>query len=271
MDPAKKAELNHAFKLKLFEVLIDKGALALILAAAIFVGNFILASYNALITKKLDDHRKELTDDSTTRLASFQSQLTKELDKNRDELNRESGKHLEAFKSQLTLSLEDYRHRLAMQQYFAQRRFEAIDGVITSYNRLFALFVDNTREKEITKKHKEDYRSAIIAVFAAHSNKELVIPRTFSTQLEKLGFMHRGLLINGFSDEKYMKLFVDLGDQLSQMGRDAIDPPDPGKQMKYFELQDLPPPPERRKNEVAAKYLDAELARWEQWKNAKVP
>lgn len=266
MTDEKKAELDYAFKLKLWELGVDKGVLALILAGTLFFGNVILAGFNGRVTKHLDDHRSTLATESNTRLASFQSQLTKELDKNRDELSRESTKQIEAFRAQQAQGLEEYRHRLAMQQHFAQKRFDAIDGVITSYNKLFALFVANTREKEITKKTRDDYRLAINAVFEAHSNKELVMPREFSNQLEKLGFMHRGLLVNGFSDEKYMKLFVELGDQFSQLGRDAVDPPSPGKQFSYFELAVLPSPAERKSNQVAGKYLDAELIRWEEWK-----
>lgn len=297
MNSDKKAELDYAWWGKFWELLIDRLILGAILGTALWIGNGILATYNAVLTKNVDDHKKVLTDGSNVYLADFQAKLTKELDKNRDELNQVSGKNLatfqsqltkdldknrdelgqassknlEAFKNQMTQSLEEYRHRLAMQQYVAQKRFEAIDGVITAYNKLFELFVENTREKESTKKMREEYRQAIKAVFAAHNNKELVMPRKFSTQIEKLGFMHRGLLVNGFSDKKYMNLFVDLGDHLTQMGIDAIDPADKARQAKYFELAELPSAEDRKSNEVAGKYLDAELKRWEEWRKITKP
>jgi hypothetical protein len=226
------------FGFKVLETLFDKGVLAIVLVVVTLFANSLLEAFKGSLATKLENHRAELKNDSD--------------------------KYLTAFKAELDRDMENYRHRLAMQQYVAQKRFEAVDGVINSYNNLFKLFVDNGREKDSTKEMRKTYRDAIIAVVAAHNNKELVMPHGFSKQLEKLAFLHRGFLVNGFSPKKYRPFVEDLGDQLSKMGRDAIDPPLPGQQKQFFELAVLPE--DRDDNKEAAKYLDAELQRWEQWK-----
>lgn len=244
IDPAKKAELNYAWRLKFWELIIDKVMLAAIVSVGLFIGNLILSTYTGLITSRLDDHR--------------------------DQLTRETGVHLEKIRAELTRDLEEHRNHLAIKHFVAQKRFDAIEDIITAYNDLFALYVVDSRAGESTKETRESYRQAINAVFKAHNHKELIIPRAFSTQLEKLGFLHRGVMVNKF-DVKYTSFLVDLGDQFSQMGRDAIDPPLAAKPATYFILAELPSPAERKDNQAAARYLDTEVKRWQSWKKTATP
>jgi hypothetical protein len=198
----KRAELRYAGNLKLLELVIDKGVFGVIVA---LVGVLLLIIANH----------------------------------NNEEFKNRLANTLEESKNRLAKTLEEDRTRLALKNFLAQERYQSLSSVIKANNKLFKLFLDNTRKEQLKKKDHQDYVDAIQNVFDVHNEKELAIPRQFSGRVEKVGFLYRGVRDKGFLP-KYVRFFNDLGEQLSQMGRDILDPPPTDKMHALFPLDELP-------------------------------
>ena len=176
---------------------------------------------------------------------------------------------LEAFKNRLAKTLEEDRTRLTLRNFLAQERYQSISSVIEANNLLFKQFLDNTRNGPVNKKDHQSYVDAINNLVAVHNKKQLAIPRPFSDRVEKVAFLYRGVRDKGFL-AKYVPFFNDLGEQLSQMGRDILDPPPADKMFALLPLEELPEDT-KRTNEGAGAYLDTHFARWREWKSRGKP
>jgi hypothetical protein len=176
---------------------------------------------------------------------------------------------LEESKNRLAKTLEEDRTRLALKNFMAQERYQAISSVIRANNKLFATFLKNARKGGVDP-DDQSYVNAIDEVISAHNEKELAFPKEFSDRVEKVAYLYRGVRDKAFL-KKYIPFFNNLGEQLSQMGRDILDPPPADKVSPSFPLDELPQGPLREDNKVAGKYLEDHFTRWDQWKLHRKP
>jgi hypothetical protein len=230
--PADKAKIDYEHKKKMLEIVVDKVFLGIIIGGA--------GSILGLV--------------ASTSLESFKTNQAQILAQHQLDLSK---------------TLEDHRTSLQNQQFLVQKRYEALDQIIQSYNQIFATLSKVARRKnpELSPEEIAALRKQLDKITYGDVNKyDLILPWPFSTEVERHVFLFRGLYHKKINT--YRRFIRELAEQLTESARSYVEPqpakktegePLPARKSE-FQLEALPG---NRTDEAAASYLDRQFERWQ--------